>query len=243
MNHYISDHCHILYDPELLSTELNQIEQLDSLFNMSHWREKDAIVGSAVGRGTTWFIRLEQTEAALRHYHRGGILGKVIRDHYLFTGLNATRSFAEYKLLSKLYQSGVNVPRPIAAKVLKRFWGFYQADIITERVQNACDLVTILQAKALDEKVYQRIGQEIAKMHATGINHTDLNIHNILVDNSERIWLIDFDKCYESQSNNNRWKDNNIARLYRSFVKEKGRFNIQWNDADFNALLTGYHSL
>ncbi len=35
---------------------------------------------------------------------------------------------------------------------------------------------------------------EVRKMHDAGVNHTDLNIHNILLDTTKRV-IIDFDKC------------------------------------------------
>lgn len=32
------------------------------------------------------------------------------------------------------------------------------------------------------------------KMHIASVNHTDLNIHNILIDDQGKVWAIDFDK-------------------------------------------------
>ncbi len=33
-------------------------------------------------------------------------------------------------------------------------------------------------------------------MHDAQVNHTDLNIQNILIDEQEKVWFIVFDKCY-----------------------------------------------
>lgn len=58
-------------------------------------------------------------------------------------------------------------------------------------------------------------------MHDLGINHTDLNIHNILMDEQEKFWIIDFDKCFQQSGES--WKQGNLERLKRSFEKEAQR--------------------
>lgn len=58
------------------------------------------MLGSAQGRGTTWFVQTEQLPAALRHYRRGGLFGKLIKDHYWFSQWHNTRSCEEFQLYS-----------------------------------------------------------------------------------------------------------------------------------------------
>lgn len=77
-------------------------------------------------------------------------------------------------------------------------------------------------------------------MHDLQVNHTDLNIHNILVDNNSVVWLIDFDKCGVKEGDS--WKESNLSRLKRSFYKEKNKRDICWQESDFEQLLIGYHS-
>lgn len=224
----------ICYDSEWISSPAL------ALFDAQYWQQQDKVVGSATGRGTTWFVQLPKITAALRHYRRGGLLGKLVKDHYWFSDWSATRSFAEFDLLNGLREADVNVPRPIAACVTKKGL-FYQADLLSERIANAQDLVTILQKHRISAELYQKIGVEIAKMHHAGVNHTDLNIHNILIDIQEKVWIIDFDKCY--QQDGYIWKDDNLARLKRSFNKELVKRDIHWHSNDFQALLAGYESL
>ncbi|HDY8106543.1 TPA: 3-deoxy-D-manno-octulosonic acid kinase [Vibrio vulnificus] len=223
----------ICYDSEWVSSpEL-------ALFDPQYWQAQNKVVGTATGRGTTWFVQLPKITAALRHYRRGGLFGKLVKDHYWFRSWSATRSFAEFHLLKQLREAGVNVPRPIAAYAVRKGL-FYQADLLSERIANAQDLVTILQKQPLSAELYQKIGVEIAKMHRVGVNHTDLNIHNILIDAQETIWIIDFDKCYPQAGDG--WKQENLDRLKRSFNKERVKRSIHWHDKDFHALLTGYES-
>ena len=218
----------VWFDDEIIT------DPSQALFDAQYWQEQDKVVGSASGRGTTWFVQLDTMQAALRHYRRGGFFGKLVEDHYWFTGWEQTRSLQEFNLLRVLIESGVNVPRPIAARAVKTGLT-YRADLLSERIPNAKDLVSILLEKPLPEVMYQKIGQEIAKMHNVNVNHTDLNIHNILIDDQDKVWIIDFDKCH--QQANGDWKQSNLDRLKRSFEKERKNKSISWSQADFDLLV------
>nr|WP_319535988.1 3-deoxy-D-manno-octulosonic acid kinase [uncultured Vibrio sp.] len=207
------------------------------IFDPEYWQSVNKIVGTATGRGTTWFVQLDTMQAALRHYRRGGLLGKLVKDQYWFSGWDKTRSAEEFQLLLTLIKAGVNVPRPIAARAVK-VGLTYQADLLSERIPNARDLVSILQERSLSKAMYKKIGQEIAKMHNAGVNHTDLNIHNILIDDKDKVWIIDFDKCRKQE--HGKWEKQNLERLLRSFKKEKVKCNIKWQQKGFEELLNGY---
>ncbi|MBE8606847.1 MULTISPECIES: 3-deoxy-D-manno-octulosonic acid kinase [Vibrio] len=225
----------IWYDPELLA----QVPEGDiaQIFEAEYWQQQDAISGSAQGRGTTWFIRLDGIQAALRHYRRGGLFGKLVEDQYRFSDWESTRCAMELNVLKALANAGVNVPKPIAARAIKSGL-LYRADLMSERIPNAKDLVDVLVNGPIDADVYRRIGQEVRKMHDAGVNHTDLNIHNILLDDSQRVWIIDFDKCGHQAGDD--WKEDNLNRLKRSFLKEVNKRQIQWQEPDWELLLQGY---
>ncbi|MDU8923600.1 3-deoxy-D-manno-octulosonic acid kinase [Pasteurellaceae bacterium LIM206] len=216
----------------------------ECFFNPAFWQAQQRIVGSAKGRGTTWFIRSEDligVDAALRHYYRGGLWGRLNKDCYRFKNLAQTRSFAEFALLNKLYQAGIPVPKPIAARVEKTPFGCYRADILTQYIKNAQDLTALLQHADLSSEYWQSIGRLIRRLHDVQICHTDLNAHNILAqraDNRITFWLLDFDKCGEKAGNG--WKRENLRRLHRSFVKETLRMRIRFNEDNWADLLAGY---
>ena len=60
-----------------------------------------------------------------------------------------------------------------------------------------------------------------------------------MLDIENEVWLIDFDKCQIRQGSN--WKNSNIARLKRSFEKEKRLDNIYWQLADWQILISAYN--
>ena len=43
------------------------------------------------------------------------------------------------------------------------------------------------------------------------------------------------------QKSGDSWKQGNLERLHRSFVKEVGRMNIQFNEENWDELLKGYN--
>nr|WP_268833367.1 3-deoxy-D-manno-octulosonic acid kinase [Photobacterium carnosum] len=229
----ISNNQAIWFDSDYLSADPH------GCFDIEYWRQRDAVIGSAKGRGTTWFVADEKLEMALRHYHRGGLFAKVNNDRYWFTDWNTTRSGAELALLKLLRDGGVNVPRPIAARAVKKGMA-YKADILVEKIANSHDLVALLQSQTLVATVWRDIGEMIGKMHDLQVCHTDLNAHNILLDDGQQPWLIDFDKCDCREGDD--WKVDNLARLKRSFLKEVDKRAIKWCEDDWNALCDGYAS-
>ncbi|MGY3568446.1 3-deoxy-D-manno-octulosonic acid kinase [Vibrio paucivorans] len=222
------------YDPALLT------ESVEQAFSIEFWKQQEAVLGYAKGRGTTWFVQGEKLAFALRHYRRGGLFGKLIEDKYYFSNLQQTRPYQEIHVLDSLIRSGVNVPRPIAARVKKGALT-YQADILVELLSGAKDLVAILQSGPLSIESLTSIGREVRKMHDARINHTDLNIHNIMIDKKGKVWIIDFDKCYLQQRGRN-WEEDNLKRLKRSFEKERLKHHLSFSEANWKSLLSAYRS-
>lgn len=229
----------------LLLPEINQ--QLSSLlkndwFEIDFWRHLDSVKGQAIGRNITWFVGLDEDEWVLRHYYRGGLVGKLLNDQYLFISIEKSRCYQELLLLESMYNQNLPVPKPIAGRVVKGGL-FYRADLLIEKIPHSHDLVNRLQNEELTENQWKAIGVMIAKFHQAGIYHSDLNSHNILIDDSGKFWLIDFDKC-ERREINNHWQQANLDRLLRSFNKEKGLHDyLHFNDENWGWLMMGYKNL
>ncbi|HEY0633890.1 MAG TPA: lipopolysaccharide kinase InaA family protein, partial [Gammaproteobacteria bacterium] len=64
---------------------------------------------------------------------RGGLIAKLVADRYLWSGIEATRAWREWRLLAELCSEGFPVPQPIAARVIREGL-FYRADIVTRRL-------------------------------------------------------------------------------------------------------------
>ena len=46
----------------------------------------------------------------------------------------------------------------------------------------------------LTKKVSSAVGKTIKKFHEKAIYHPDLNVENIMIDDDENVFLLDFDK-------------------------------------------------
>ncbi len=206
-----------------------------------YWQAQNAVIGTAQGRGVTWFIRYENKDWVLRHYYRGGVIGKFNKDHYIYTGIDKTRAAREFELLNHMRTLALPVPKPIAYRVIKKGM-FYQADLLTERVCNAQDLISLLTKQPVSLVLWEKIACTIKKFHQHNIYHHDLNIHNILIDEKENVWIIDFDRG-ELRLNTDDWKKENMDRLLRSFHKEKNKLaSLHWQSSDWDTLIAAYSS-
>jgi 3-deoxy-D-manno-octulosonic acid kinase len=209
-----------------------------SLFDINFLQESNLITGSSVGRGTTWFFEHQEKQYVLRHYYRGGLIGKINPDNFLYTCLKKTRAYQEFVLLDKMAQLGLPVPLPYAGRII-RSGLFYQADLIVELIEGAQDLVVVLNHQQLSQKKWLKIGQMIRLFHDHDIYHSDMNSHNIMLDKGDKVWLIDFDKCAQRSSGD--WKEQTLARLLRSFRKEKTKnSHLNWVEQDWVFLMMGY---
>ncbi|MCP4412403.1 MAG: 3-deoxy-D-manno-octulosonic acid kinase [Gammaproteobacteria bacterium] len=211
------------------------------LLEPGYWQKQNLITTQALGRGITWFVNHQGNELVLRHYYRGGLMGKFIKDSYWFKSYATTRAVVEYHLLAKLISLNLPVPQPVACRVIKKGL-FYTTDLLMGRINNAQDLVKLLSEEQLPVELWRKIGATIHKFHQHGIFHHDLNAHNILINDKEEIFLIDFDKG-EQRRSKKAWQNANLARLNRSLLKEQKKlphFNFQ--ETNFTNLLKGYGS-
>lgn len=218
------------------------------VLDVSYWKNRNAITGSAQGRGTTWFVQYSETNSkqikhwVLRHYYRGGLIGKLINDSYWFTSQKGTRAAREFYLLDHMQKLALPTPRPIACRVI-RHGLFYRADLLSSRIEQAQDLVALLSKSSISQALWKKIGVTIKRFHDNNIYHHDLNAHNILIDKADNIFLIDFDRGEVRENNQNTWQQANMARLQRSFLKELNKLpTFHWQHDNWQLLLEGYLS-
>lgn len=193
----------ILYDAALLD------HADDGLF------APGADAAGAGGRGSAWLAG--GGEWVLRHYRRGGLAARFSDDRYLWTGLERTRPWCEWRLLDHLYKEGLPVPQPVAARVTRTGLA-YRGDLLTRRIRDAVSLAERLTGAAPGGVPWRAVGACLRRFHDAGVWHADLNAHNLLLDTMDRVYLIDFDRG-ERRSTGRGWQLSNLARLHRSLAK------------------------
>lgn len=209
------------------------------VFDPAWWQAQDAVVGEASGRGVTLYVDAGDQHWVLRPYRRGGMFARLVHRRYLFTGRDRTRCVREFLVLKRLYEAGLPVPRPVAARYL-RAGLTYEAALITVRIPNSETLAKTLRAGPLAPETWLAIGRCLRAFHQQGLCHADLNAHNILLDEAHKVYVIDMDRALFRPVGRG-WQDANLARLRRSLnkvgVEEGAEFR---GDPDWAALLAGY---
>ncbi|MDQ1119727.1 MULTISPECIES: 3-deoxy-D-manno-octulosonic acid kinase [Pseudoxanthomonas] len=220
----------ILFDRQRLRQA--QPEWLDP----AHWGDQARPVDSG-GRGGAWFVDAPFGQSLLRQYKRGGLAASVSSDRYLWRGANRTRSFAEFRLTRALHRMRLPVPQPFVARYLRQGLT-YRAAILMERLADVRSLADRYQVAGQSAPL-EETGRLIARFHRAGLDHADLNAHNILFDAQGRGWLIDFDRGV-LRIPATRWREANLARLLRSLMKLRGQRSSQQVQEDFARLRKAY---
>jgi 3-deoxy-D-manno-octulosonic acid kinase len=192
----------------------------------------------APGRGTTLFIDAPFGPGALRRYLRGGWPARISRDRYVFTGYRRTRPLREFELLRDMEQLGLPAPRPVAA-CCERSGLLYRGALLTHVIPGVEPLADCLRA-GLSSEQWRAIGACIARFHAAGVRHADLNARNILLRQPDgAVFLVDFDRGRYTPG---RAVDGrrNLARLLRSLKKLWPRESVAGIKDRWNCLLEGY---
>lgn len=207
----------ILYDADLLRK--GTLAASDELFEPDHWRRVGGLDLMPAGRGRIAFIHHADGDWVLRHYRRGGLIAHVSDDRYLWSGAERTRSFREWRLLATLHAWGLPVPAPVAARY-QRNGLLYRADLITVAIPHEATLAKLLFERRVSNDAWSGIGATLARFHARGVQHADLNAHNILLDSAREVHVLDFDRgCIRARGG---WEAAVLARLRRSIAKIAG---------------------
>jgi len=224
----------ILYDRQVIS------EIGEDRFVAANWLHSESVKGrlGSQGRGNTMFVGNVPRQFVLRHYVRGGLIGKLIEDLYLWTGAEQTRPFREWRILAKMADSGLRVPRPAAARYSRK-GPFYTADLITVRVPKVRALSSWIHERQGGEKFWHDLGEAIHEFHSHGVFHADMNAHNLQIDSSGQLWMLDFDRGKLLPPG--QWQQKTLNRLHRSLQKIKSQDpDLYYGQQCWEQLLEGY---
>jgi 3-deoxy-D-manno-octulosonic acid kinase len=119
-------------------------------------------------------------------------------------------------MLSRLRALDLPVPAPLLAGWWRQ-GATYRAAILVERIPGTRALAGWL-GEGVGDAPWEAVGRTIAAFHRHGVDHADLNAHNILVDASARVWLIDLDRGRRRPPAES-WRNGNLDRLERSLAK------------------------
>lgn len=212
------------------------VERLDNTaFDLRAWQQQGG-EAAAAGRGSACQIELAGRRCFLRHYRRGGLIGKLLHDQYLWLGAARSRVVREMAITHQLQQQGLPAPRVVGGR-LSRAGLSYRCDLITEALPAVASMAE--QLADLTEPRWAQIGEVVAQFHLAGLWHADLNAHNIQLSDTQA-WVIDFDRA-EFRAPAKKWQQANLERLWRSVCKVAGGETPSLQQG-WNSLLQAYNA-
>lgn len=229
-----SARCYLLQQPG--ATHPLQPEQ----FEIDYWRDQPGSEPLAAGRGGSLRIVIDEQQAILRRYYRGGAVGRFLHDQYLWLGKSLSRPWREWAVLQRARAAGLPVPEPIGACVCRSGLS-YRAALITAYLEDTETLTHRLRREALGRDHWYQLGLLIKRLQAEGIRHADLTSDNILIDSAERFYLIDFDRA-RIMSRMDDWQWRPLYRFQRSMIKRNRQQRLHFDEDDWQALMDGYES-
>ena len=129
------------------------------------------------------------------------------------------------------------MPLPVAA-AYRRAGLFYRADLLTAELPVRRTLTQALQQAPLPDETWHAVGRCVGALHARGVQHADLNAHNLLVGAAHDVYALDFDRGRIRARG--AWEQAVLARLRRSLLKVTIDLpGDRFTDADWRALLAG----
>ena len=108
------------------------------------------------------------------------------------------------------------MPEPIAA-FYWRTGRFYRAAILVQFLHNIETFGSLVVSQGASAP-WAECGLLISRAHRKGLNHADLNAHNIVFNQRNEGWLIDFDRS-KREIPETAWRMANLSRLQRSLRK------------------------
>lgn len=209
---------HIIHDPAIFAQMDEQLFDPDALSRQGLLERR------TTGRQSAFVFRIDGRSFVLRHYWRGGLVGRVIDDTYLWTGLARSRPLREWRMTSKLAAAGLPVPQPVAARVVRQGL-VYRGDFITIELPRTMTLADRLAQAPLSNETWLQITTSLARLHRYGAYHADLNARNVLLDHDDRVFVIDWDRGRLLPLHYD-WQHSNMKRLIRSLEKLKYQSDI-----------------
>jgi 3-deoxy-D-manno-octulosonic acid kinase len=201
--------------------------------------ERCACPASRNERGTVRFTEVAGERAAVRHYWRGGLIGRFVRDLFF----DPRRPFRELDLYDEALAAHVPTLEPLGA-VARRTGLFWRFDLVTRAVDGAADLGALFASglagapPARRRAVLRAAAAAVRALHEAGIEHADLNLRNLLAvepkeGGAPAVLVIDLDRARRRGAPlPERARLANLLRLYRSARKlsEKERWPLSRRD-------------
>jgi len=170
------------------------------------------------GRGKVLHTTLPHVgPVVVKHYVRGGLLRRIVQTQHVRTS-KVSRSELEFEMLNLVRKFGVRAPEPIGFATTSGI--LYRAWLVMQEVPAAQSLARIsVTNEDLVREVTAELIRQMQILIRHNIFHLDLHPGNVLVDNEQNVWLIDFDKAAHSSLSSRDLRELYLRRWRRAIIK------------------------
>ncbi len=121
-------------------------------------------------------------------------------------------------MLLRARELGVNVPEPLL--YANRGHLIYRAWLVTREIKAPLSLARLsLIDETRTRQAMASVTEQISRLIDHGIWHVDLHPGNVVIDQTDRVFLLDFDKGKVYQGNKTTLRDRYINRWRRAVCK------------------------
>jgi len=191
------------------------------------------------GRKPLLELRAGDARLLLRRHAHGGWLRWLTQSRFR----DPMRPFRELVLARELERRGLPVAPVLAARAAPRAGGGWALELLSLRIAPALDLGELLDAQQAGRApsaaragarraLFEALGELVARMHALGLAHADLQPKNLLLELAEagseaeaqaatqpRLWILDLDRSRLQPELELEQRVANWARLERALEK------------------------
>jgi 3-deoxy-D-manno-octulosonic acid kinase len=190
-----------------------QLKQLIRFFNLP----KNSVHSALGGRTSITVARLQGIgSVVIKYYRRGGAIRYLMKKRYVKCG--KTRCQIEYELLQKVRSLGINAPEPVAFAYKGRL--FYQCWLVTREIRDHQTLVQLSRSNEEQARMAMKaVVKQVSMLIKNKILHADLHPGNVIVDNQNQVYLLDFDKGGVFPGDKNALRTRYLRRWNRAIQK------------------------
>lgn len=192
------------------------LETLVSHFMLKNLKKPETILK---GRTLVKEINLDGSgPLIIKQYFRGGFISRFNKQWYLFS--SKKRGEAEFDFLTRAQKAGVAVPKPLI--YASKGCLFYKAWLITKKIEGSENFAGLcLKDEEMAVSLLPSISKNISILIENSIHHTDLHPGNVIVDNNNKPFILDFDKACYFAGNKKKLKEKYKQRWQRAIKKYK----------------------
>jgi len=225
--HFTVDRINVLVASSLAAT-VRDILRRETLYSFAR-TVPDALV--LQGRAPVYAIPFGpmHERVAVRHAMRGGWFASVLRDRF-FPPTRVTRELAASV---RLRLGGVPTPEVLAVVTYPAGRLLRRADVVTHFVEGGADLAAVFNDARNDSQrrpILDAVARLLTRLAATGAQHPDLNLKNVLVTATEDGYvahLLDVDRVHFHVPGDPLVARANLDRLVRSLRSWRHRTGVR----------------